>query len=414
MLGTAVSVVGIVVTTKRRAGGRPPLGPVGTRRAPAASSKGRARPGAAAPPAPARTPAAVRRRAEHGGRAWLASVVSVFESHAEDVWGIALVTAAVLGALALYGDALGPVGQGLRHGLGSLLGVGRFVVPPAVRRRRGHAHRRAPRHEPARAAVGLALALAVGRRAWPTSPAAPPACTASSAALAGRRGLHRCRGRRNPLRPGSATGGPRSSLLALVPGTGVVHRGDPARRPAGTARGGAPSCGSALVPDGDRRRGEADDDALDGRRRDRLAAAAGTSKPAGSPRAVRSRRARGPEALAADVAVPETEPTPTPEVETPGLVDARLGRALDGAEVVAADAERTARDRRGRRPGEWRLPPPKPCQRSKQQELDRAEITAAGPALVERSGRPRGGHPPGRDTPSGPPSPASSSSSAPA
>jgi hypothetical protein len=42
----------------------------------------------------------------------------MFESHAEDVWGIVLLTTAVLGALALYGDALGPVGQGLRHGLG--------------------------------------------------------------------------------------------------------------------------------------------------------------------------------------------------------------------------------------------------------------------------------------------------------
>ena len=42
---------------------------------------------------------------------------------------IVLLTAAVLGALALYGDDLGPVGLGLRHGLGDVLGVGRFAVP---------------------------------------------------------------------------------------------------------------------------------------------------------------------------------------------------------------------------------------------------------------------------------------------
>ena len=61
----------------------------------------------------------------------MASTLSVLEGHVEDAWGIALVTVGILGALALYVNALGPVGHGARHGLGMVLGVGRFLVPPA-------------------------------------------------------------------------------------------------------------------------------------------------------------------------------------------------------------------------------------------------------------------------------------------
>jgi len=48
----------------------------------------------------------------------------VLEGHVEDAWGIGLVTVGILAALGLYGDALGPVGHGLRHGLGMVLGTG--------------------------------------------------------------------------------------------------------------------------------------------------------------------------------------------------------------------------------------------------------------------------------------------------
>jgi hypothetical protein len=48
--------------------------------------------------------------------------------HAADVWGVLLVTLGVLTALALYLNALGPVGHGVREGLGALVGWARFLV----------------------------------------------------------------------------------------------------------------------------------------------------------------------------------------------------------------------------------------------------------------------------------------------
>ncbi|MHB8330525.1 MAG: hypothetical protein ACYDD6_13035, partial [Acidimicrobiales bacterium] len=80
--------------------------------------------------------------------------------HAEDVWGIALGTLGVLLAIALYVDALGPVGHVARQGFGSALGVGRFVVPPGCVFAGVMLAAGRPRHEPARAVLGMALALA--------------------------------------------------------------------------------------------------------------------------------------------------------------------------------------------------------------------------------------------------------------
>ncbi len=48
----------------------------------------------------------------------------------------------------------------MRHGLGMVLGVGRFLVPPAFGAAGVMLIAGRPRQEPARAAVGLALTLA--------------------------------------------------------------------------------------------------------------------------------------------------------------------------------------------------------------------------------------------------------------
>jgi hypothetical protein len=51
--------------------------------------------------------------------------------HSVDLWALVLATVGVLGAIALFGDSLGPVGHGARQIAGDLLGTGRFVLPPA-------------------------------------------------------------------------------------------------------------------------------------------------------------------------------------------------------------------------------------------------------------------------------------------
>jgi DNA segregation ATPase FtsK/SpoIIIE, S-DNA-T family len=146
----------VVTTKRRRVGSRPSSRSAPGRRR--SKSKGRSR----ATRASKRPAASRRRRAPSRARrpAWIVSALSVLEGHVEDVWGIGLVTVAILGALGLYVNALGPVGYGVRHGLGMVLGVGRFLVPPAFAAAGVMLIAGRPRHEPARAGVGLVLTLA--------------------------------------------------------------------------------------------------------------------------------------------------------------------------------------------------------------------------------------------------------------
>ncbi|MBV8462747.1 MAG: hypothetical protein JO368_05605, partial [Acidimicrobiales bacterium] len=45
------------------------------------------------------------------------------------MWAVVLVTAGVLGALAIYLDSLGPAGRGVRLAAADLVGWGRFLLP---------------------------------------------------------------------------------------------------------------------------------------------------------------------------------------------------------------------------------------------------------------------------------------------
>jgi S-DNA-T family DNA segregation ATPase FtsK/SpoIIIE len=83
----------------------------------------------------------------------------VLSSHAEDLWALVLVTVGVLSGLALYADALGPTGVDVRHGLGLVLGVARFVVPPAAVAAGVVLVAGRDRREPARIVLGLGLGL---------------------------------------------------------------------------------------------------------------------------------------------------------------------------------------------------------------------------------------------------------------
>ncbi len=313
------------------------------------------------------------------------SALSVLEGHVEDAWGIGLVTVGILGALALYGNALGPVGHGVRHGFGVVLGVGRFLVPPAFAAAGVMLIAGRPRHEPARAGVGLALTLASVAGLADLAGGAPR-WSASSTRLAGAGGLIGS-AFGNPLRSGLGDSGATVVLLALVTLALVLFTGVTLR----VALAGAAQLGRVLwetaVPHGDADDLDApsSDAGLDDGMDDGLALEAPTTG--------RGRRRHGdPPALfdldemlsadpPADVGAAAIESTdPEPVIDT-ALVEARPDEAPIVAAVGARPEAGLSLDARAAT-GDWRLPPMKLLSRSKLQELDRSEISAAGRALV--------------------------------
>ena len=249
--GVAVSVGAIVVTTKRRpAGARPSSRSAPGRRR--SKSKGRAR-ATRASKRRRRRPGAAGRRAGPGVAAWITSALSVLEGHVEDVWGIGLVTVGILGALGALRQRPGPGrATGCATASGMVLGVGRFLVPPAFAAAGVMLIAGRPRHEPARAGVGLALVAGLGGGTGRPRRRRPPPVRVVDPPL-GCRGLSSGRPSATPCARASGTGAHRScsspsSTLALVLFTGR----DPARpRWRRRRRVGAASCGTAAVPHGD-------------------------------------------------------------------------------------------------------------------------------------------------------------------
>ena len=300
----------------------------------------------------------------------------MLEGHVEDAWGIALGTVGILGVLALYANALGPVGHMTRHALGIVLGVSRFLVPPAFAAAGAMLIAGRPRHEPARAGIGLALTLASVAGLADLAGGAPH-LTASSARLAGAGGFVGA-ALGNPLRSGFGDWGASVVLLALVTLALVLFTGVTVRAAlAGVARG-ATELWRVAVPHGDADDdGEEDADGVGGDKGDPVAFEATPARPTGErPALFDLDHALAPELPVVDRA---HEPDVSPEPVVP--VEARP----DTVSTVSAYADR----REGPGPmdvtaasGEWRLPPLKLLSRSKAQELDRAEISAAGRALV--------------------------------
>ena len=60
------------------------------------------------------------------------AVGTAFDGRQADVWGVVLIALGLLGALGLYLDLAGPVGNGLRVGFGALFGLARVIAPPTV------------------------------------------------------------------------------------------------------------------------------------------------------------------------------------------------------------------------------------------------------------------------------------------
>src|SRR5690606_21117696 len=69
------------------------------------------------------------RRTEEQGDGLLRKLV---DGHGHDLWGIASLIAAVLVGIAVYSDTAGAVGSPLEALTGSVVGLLRFLVPPAL------------------------------------------------------------------------------------------------------------------------------------------------------------------------------------------------------------------------------------------------------------------------------------------
>ncbi|HWE65515.1 MAG TPA: DNA translocase FtsK 4TM domain-containing protein [Acidimicrobiales bacterium] len=78
---------------------------------------------------PATTRAPARKPAQHTRKKAAAPPPSILRRHAADLWAIGLITLGVLLALALWGQALGPIGHAVDTGLATLVGWTRVVVP---------------------------------------------------------------------------------------------------------------------------------------------------------------------------------------------------------------------------------------------------------------------------------------------
>ena len=57
---------------------------------------------------------------------------SVISGREVELWGVALISVALLLALSMYVDLAGPVGSGIDTALGWLVGIGRFVLAPLI------------------------------------------------------------------------------------------------------------------------------------------------------------------------------------------------------------------------------------------------------------------------------------------
>lgn len=307
----------------------------------------------------------------------------VVAAHAADVWGVVLVTAGLLSVLAIYADALGPVGHGARHVLGDLLGWGRFLVPVVavavgVRLIAGrNSEESVPGRDPSRAVLGgtLTLFATAGLAALAGGSPRIGASTASLSSAGGWVGAVIG----NPLRAGLGGFGAATVLLAvmvvaMVLFTGVsvmtaAHGVSVAARWAFDVARGGPEGRSGRVE------ADADDDQL--------------TDPFG--RAISG----GDEAEAND-GIATRNPDPgmgvVPQVALPVTADSVLDpmEGSGGPPDVATLPEAATKAGKasqlemklGPGAGGWRLPPPTLLKRLKPQAVDEREVDAGGTALV--------------------------------
>jgi S-DNA-T family DNA segregation ATPase FtsK/SpoIIIE len=308
-----------------------------------------------------------------------AGMWAVVADHAADVWGVVLVTVGLLSMLALYADALGPVGHGTRRVLGDLLGWGRFLVPVVVvavgvRLVAGRSHDEdpVPRRDPSRAVLGGGLTqLSIAGLA--ALAGGSPRLGASTASLSSAGGwIGAVVG--NPLRAGLGGFGAATVLLAIMVVALVLFTGVSVRTAAhgvslaarwafDVARGG---------PEGRRRPAAAAVE--DEHPTDPFGRAVG-----GDPTLV---NAEGPDpdmGVVPEVALPVTADTQV-DLVTGSAGPPDPGNLPDAA--VRAGKGSQLEMKLGPGAGGWRLPPPGLLKRLKPQAVDEREVDAGGTALV--------------------------------
>ena len=304
-------------------------------------------------------------------------------AHAEDLWGITLVTLGILAAIALYGGALGPIGHAVRHGLGAAFGVGRFLLPLAFVAAGALLVVGRPHHEPARVVLGVALALAAVAGLADLA-GGSPRLGASTSALANAGGwLGAAIG--GPLKGGLAGVGATILLLAVLALALVLFTGVTLRRAAAALAGAVARVWRSVA------------EALEGRVTTVDLPAAAPEAPKASvaqpgvaqPGVAEADVGQTAELDAGDQAAVEVaaEPPAAGEPDEAETGSATSGLAGDDTLRVPSEAP-TGRGSElaldpGLATGEWRLPPSKLLSRSKPQQLDRGELAAAGDALVD-------------------------------
>jgi len=322
----------------------------------------------------------------------------VLRSHASDLWGVALLTAAVLVGVALYAGSLGPAGRGIRLATGVLVGWGRFMVPLAfgavavvvIAGRRQDGSPESPRtgRDPVRAVLGTALAL-VSVSGLAALFGGAPGLSAPSGALAGAGGwLGVATG--NSLRAGLGAFGAGIVLVAVLVAGMVVFTGVSLRRAALALAGAGRRV--AAWGRGDRA-DRADRDGVDP---SAAATADPPTDPFGSPALGGEARSRTLDGGEDDVPEGDAEGAGG---GGPTTVDAHLAEAVvDPVQPVGDLVPALASGRGGRKPsgdrteqlemrlgpavGDWRLPPRSLLRRSKPLAVDEREVASAGGALV--------------------------------
>jgi len=61
-----------------------------------------------------------------------AGVRQAFDGHGHDAWGLVAIVTAIVAGLGIYSNLAGPVGHGLAAGIGAVVGVVAWLVPPAL------------------------------------------------------------------------------------------------------------------------------------------------------------------------------------------------------------------------------------------------------------------------------------------
>jgi S-DNA-T family DNA segregation ATPase FtsK/SpoIIIE len=303
----------------------------------------------------------------------VSSIWNVLAGHATDLWGVVLVTASLLAAIAFYAGSLGPAGHWGRAGVGDLLGWGRFLVPPVaagvgvllLAGRPGGEDEPRQGVEPARAVLGASATLLAVAGLAALAGGSPrlgaPTSLLSSAggwvgAVVG-----------NPLQSALGGFGTALVLLALLVVAMIVLTGISVSTAAGAVARAVRWCAAVAVGGSDAEDEESGPDPEDRDPTDPFGRA--VTEPAGTDRV-------------------EDEP---PTVADPGdeIDDVEPAAGPVGEPVVlAGDLPAPGRGARpeirlGPSVGEWRLPPANLLKRAKPHAIDEREVDAGGAALVD-------------------------------